>query len=65
MKRGTDGVLRKYSNSHKRKDVLDMEVISGRTEKPGSVSSVDSLDSDEEKEASCLDPNLVRTVFLF
>ena len=63
VKRGTDGVLREDLHTHERKDVLDMDVISGHTTKHASVSSIDSLDSDVEEDASCLDPNLVRTFF--
>ncbi|XP_066919243.1 arf-GAP with coiled-coil, ANK repeat and PH domain-containing protein 2-like [Clytia hemisphaerica] len=54
LKRGTDGVLRKYSSD--RVDVIDMETISGRAEKHGSVSSVDSIDSDDEND-NCLGPD--------
>ena len=47
----------------KKVDVIDVETISGRTEKHGSVSSVDTVDSDDEDElnraSDCLNPNAV------
>ena len=53
--------------THERKDVIDMEMISGRTQKHGSISSVDSVDSEENGVGSgCLDRNAVRKrYFLF
>lgn len=57
IKRGKDGLMKKYSFD--RVDVIDTEVISGRVVKHGSVSSVESLDSEEENEATSLHPNLV------